>query len=322
MAIVTNTFLTFSAIGNREDLSDQIYNISPTDTPFIGNIGKNKASAVLHEWQRDALAAAAANSAVEGDDTTSSFTWTAAVATSRITNYCQISRKNVLVSGTQDAVDKAGRKKEIVLQLMKRSKELRRDMEFVLTNNQAATAGNSSTARLLRPLCAWYGDTSSPPATTTSRGTSGANGSSSAGATDGTQRALTDTLMKAGLQAAWTNGGDVDLILTGPYNKTVISGFTGNNTRMQDTSDGKLNTNIDVYKSDFGTHKIVAGRFNRDRDLHLLTTDLWAVSYLRPVQTIDIAKTGDNEKGFILAEYSLECRNDAGSCIVADLTTS
>lgn len=323
MAIITGTFLTFSAIGNREDLTDIIWNISPVDLPLQANIGKTKASAVLHEWQRDVLAAAAANAQLEGDDS-GSFTFAAAVPTVRISNRCQISWKNVIVSGTQDAVNKAGRKREITLQLMKRSKELKRDCEFVLTNNQAPVVGNSTTARALRPMDSWYGDTSSPPSTANvQRGSGGASGSSTTAATDsGTPRPLTEVLLKTVIQGAWTNGGDPDLIMPGPFNKTVISTFAGNTTRMQNTEDGKLNTAIDVYVSDFGTHKVVANKFSRDRDLHVLTTDLWAVAELRPFQTIDLAKTGDSEKGMVLREFTLECRNDAGSGIVADLTTS
>lgn len=324
-AILTNEFLTFSAVGNREDLSDVIYMISPTDTPLQANVAKNKASATKHEWQRDTLAAAADNSQLEGDDTTSSgYSFGSVTATVRINNTCQISYKNVLVSGTQDAVNKAGRRREIVYQLLKKSKELRRDMEFVLTQNHSLNQTPSSTvARTLRTLLQWMGDTSSPPNSgNVSRGSGGSNGSSTAAVTDGTQRALTEALVKAVIQAAWTNGGDPDLLMPGPFNKTVISGFTGNNTRIQDTSDGKLLAAIDIYVSDFGTHKVVPNKFSRDRDLPVLTSDLWAVSYLRPMQTIDLAKTGDNEKGMVLAEYTLECRNDAGSGIVADLTTS
>lgn len=325
MAILTNEFLTFSAVGNREDLADVIYLISPTDTPFQANIAKNKSVAVKHEWQRDALAAAAANAQLEGDDTTSSgYSFGAVTATVRLNNTCQISYKSVLVSGTQDSVSKAGRTREIVYQLMKKAKELRRDMEFTLTQNQSLnqTAG-STTARTLRTMLQWMGDTSSPPNTgNVSRGASGSNGSATAAVTDGTQRALTESLLKGVLQACWQNGGDPDLIMPGPFNKTVISGFTGNNTRIQDTQEGTLYTAIDVYVSDFGTHKVIANKFSRDRDLPVLTTDLWAVSYLRPMQTIDLAKTGDNEKGLVLAEYTLESRNDAGSGIVADLTTS
>lgn len=316
MAILTNSLLTFSAIGNREDLADTIFNIDPVETPFQGGIAKNKAEAVLHEWQTQALASAGANAALEGDDTTSSYSFTAATVTVRAVNRCQISRKDVVVSGTQDAVSKAGRAKEIVYQMVLKNKELRRDMEFVLTNNQAPVTGNNTTARQLRPALSWYSTNVS------AGGGSPANGSTTTARTDGTQRALTESLMKAQLQSAWTNGGMVDLIMCGPFNKTVISGFTGNNTRTQDTADGKLSAAIDVYESDFGIHTIKANRFSRDRDLHLLMTDMWAVSYLRPIKAIDLARTGDNEKGMILAEYTLECRNEKGSALVADLTTS
>lgn len=318
MTIIQGTFETFSAVGNREDLIDEIYIISPTDTPFQANISKVRATAVLHEWQIDTLAAAGANAQIEGDDSSTSGFFPTPSATSRISNNTQISRKTVIVSGTQDAVNKAGRKKEIVYQLMKRAKELRRDMEFVLTNNQTPvpnSSANATTARAMRPLPNWY-------STNTSRGAAGSNGSSTAAVTDGTQRVLTEGFVKSMIQSAWTQGGEPDLIMTGPFNKTVVSGFTGNNTRMQDTSDGELKSAIDIYVSDFGTHKIVPNKFSRDRDLHILTTDLWAVAYLRPMQTIDLAKTGDSEKGFVLAEYSLEARNEAGSAVVADLTTA
>ena len=312
MAIVTGEFLTFSAIGNREDLADIIYNISPTDTPFLGSIGKTKATAVLHEWQTDTLAAAAANAQLEGDDIQS---FTAVSATSRVNNLCQIAYKNVVVSGTQDAVNKAGRQREIVYQLTKRSKELRRDMEFVSTNNQAPVTGNSTTARQLRPLPSWY-------STNVQAGAGGSSGSTSTARTDGTQRALTESMVKTGLQGAWTNGGDVDMIMSGPFNKTVISGFAGNSTPIINAEDMERVATIDVYRSDFGTHKIVANRFSRDRDLHLLDTALWAASFLRPQQAIDLAKTGDSEKGMVLAEWTIEARNQAGSALVADLTTS
>src|SRR5690606_17205961 len=185
MAVIANTYLTFSAVGNREDLVDTIYNISPTDTPFQSMIGKVKATAVLHEWQPDALAAPAANAQLEGDDID---TFSAVAPPSRAQNRCQISYRNVIVSGTQDAVSKAGRKQEIVYQLMKRGKELRRDMEFILTQNQAPAVGNASTPRQLRPLCGWY-------ATNALRGAGGANGTPTAAAVDGTQRALTESMV-------------------------------------------------------------------------------------------------------------------------------
>lgn len=313
MTIVTGTFLTYSAIGNREDLTDMIYNISPTDTPFMGKIPTTKATAVKHEWQTDTLASAStSNAQLEGDD----FAYSTPAATSRINNTCQIAYKTCVVSGTQDAVNKAGRTKEMVYQMMKRAKELRRDMEAGTTGNQASVTGSSSAARQLRSLDSWY-------TTNTTRASGGSNGSSSAAATDATTPVpLTEGMLKAGIQQAWTQGGDPDLVMAGPFNKQVISSFAGNVTRTDETDDKKLNTAIDIYVSDFGSHQIVANRFSRDRDLHILTTELWAMAYLRPMFTKDIASTGDATKGAIIVEYTLESRNEAGSAIVADITTS
>ena len=255
---------------------------------------------------------------------TNSYTFTAPVYTKRLGNRTQISRKDVLVSGTQDAVAKAGRKKEMVYQLTKKAKELSRDMEYVLTQVGVNVTGSAGTAPTLASLENWYGFTTSAVTTNTSFGSGGANATNTQTTvrTDGTQRPLTESLLKGVLQGCYTNGGEPDLIMVGPFNKTVISGFTGNNTRMQDTSDKKLITAIDIYVSDFGSHKVVANRFSRDRTVNCVMTDMFAVSYLRPKQTIDLAKTGDNEKAWILAEYTLESRNDSGSGCVADVTTS
>jgi hypothetical protein len=317
---LTNTFTTFSSIGNREDLTDTIYNLSPTDTPFQANVAKGKATANLHEWQTDALAAAATNAVIEGYDVLNSgFSFQAVTPTVRLTNRCQISEKDVQVTTRQDAINKAGRKKEMVYQLLKKSKELARDMEFNLTGNYGIATGNFSVPAQYRSLETWAG------VTTTNNYAQGVGGSvSSAGApkTDGTQRALTETLLKSAIQGAWTNGGDIDLIMSGPFNKTVISTFTGNNTRTQDTSDKKLISAIDVYVSDFGTHKVVANRFSRDRTLHALMTDMFSVAYLSAKQTVDLAKTGLTEKAMIFCDYTLESRNDSGSGWVFDLTTS
>ena len=318
---LTNTFTTFSAIGNREDIANVIYNISPVDTPFQANVAKTKATAKFHEWQTDVLAAAATNAVIEGYDVLNSgFSFQAVTPTVRLGNRCQISEKDVQIAGTQDnGVDKAGRKKEIAYQLIKKNRELARDMEFNLTGNYGIATGNFSVPTQYRSLETWAGVTTT---NNYSQGTGGVVSSSGAARTNGTQRALTESLLKTAIQGAWTNGGDIDLLMPGPFNKTVISTFTGNNTRTQDTSDKKLISAIDVYVSDFGTHKVVANRFSQDRTLHCLMTDMFAVAYLRPKQTIDLAKTGDNEKAMILCEYTLESRNDSGSAWVFDLTTS
>lgn len=315
MAIIANTFLTFSAIGNREDLADKIYNISPTDVPFTSMIGKSKCSSTFTEWQTDTLAAAAANAQLQGDDVA----FAAVTPTTRVGNRTQISYKTLVISGTQEAVDKAGRNSEMVYQLNKRQKELKRDMEFVMLSNQAPVTGNSTTAPQLRPALSWY-------ATNVSAGSGAANGSASTARTDGTQRALTETLVQDAMQSAWLNGGNPGYLLCGPKQRRVISGFTGGATKFDKTEDHVLHATIDVYVGDFGRVSVVADRFIRggstaaDREIHLVDPEYWSMATLRPIKTVDLAKTGDAEKGLVIGEWTLKCHNEAASALVADLS--
>lgn len=318
MAVPTNTILTFSAIGNREDLLDRITNISPTDVPFTTMVDSTTADGTYHEWQQDALATAAANAQLQGDDVT----FAAASPTVRVGNRTQISRKEVIVSGTQEAVSKAGRNSEKVYQMSKRRDELKRDKEFVLLSNQAPVTGNSSTAPQLRPLCGWL-------TTNVDRGATGANGSSSAAATDGTQRDLTLAMVTTAQQNAWTQGGKPGFLLTGPKqrgNLTTLMG--GAATKFYAVEDKKMTATIQAFEGDFGLVKIVTDRFVRggqtgaDREVFLLDPDLWAVAYLKGRKMVgeDLARTGDNEKGFVLSEYTLVARQEAGNAGIFDLT--
>jgi hypothetical protein len=315
MAIVTNTFQTFTAIGNREDLSDIIYNISPTDTPFMSSIGKEKAEGTLHEWQTDALAAAATNAQVEGDE----IAFTAVVPTSRINNRTQISRKSVIVSGTQDTVNTAGRNQELAYQISKNAKELKRDMELVLCNNQSAAVGGAAAARTSSGLASWI---------QTNINAIGANGAvggvDTPGIlrTNGTQRAFTEAQLKGVAASTWNSGGDPSMIMLGSFNKQKLSGFTGGSTKMTQADDKKLVAAIDIYESDFGSMTVVPNRFSRSRDVFVLQPDMWAVAYLRDFQMMDLAKTGDAQKKAMLAEYTLVAKNEAANGAIFDLTTA
>ncbi len=318
MALPTNTFTTYSAVGNREDLSDMIFRIDPVDTPFMTGVEKSKATAVLHEWQTQALAAANGNNAqLEGDDASADAT----TPTVRLGNICQISRKVPQVSGTQQAVEHAGRDNEMAYQEMLKGLELKRDMESVLCGtNQAKNAGNATTARLGASLLSWI-------KSSTSKGAGGADPSAADGTgtrTDGTQRAFTEANLKSVLQSIWNAGGKPDTIMTGGFNKQTFSTFTGRATPIEETKGKKIIASVDVYDSDFGTQKVVANRFQRARDVLVLQMDMWAIAYLngRKMVSIPLAKTGDSERKEILSEYTLEARNEKASGGVFDNTTS
>lgn len=53
MAVPTNTLVESAIDSKREDLMNIIYDISPTDTPFVSNVGRSDATAALHEWSVD-----------------------------------------------------------------------------------------------------------------------------------------------------------------------------------------------------------------------------------------------------------------------------
>ena len=313
MAQPTNTFDTYDSVGEREDLSDVIYNISPTDTPFLSSAAKTSSTAVLHEWQTDALASAStSNAVIEGDEATLD----AVTATTRLSNSCQIMDKTVVITGTQEAVDKAGRASELAYQIAKKAKELKRDMEAQITTNNAEVTGSATAAREMGSLGAWV-------ASNDVMGTSGTSGSvGNTARTDGTQRAFTEDLLKSVIKSVWNEGGDPTMIMVGPFNKQKLSGFTGNSTRFDAGADATLYTSVDVYASDFGQLQVVPNRFSRDRDCYVLDMNYWGIAFLRDFSMHELSKTGDSEKRQLLVEATLESRNEAASGLVADLTTS
>jgi len=275
------TYQTYTSIGNREDLSDVIYNISPTETPFMSSIGKTKATATYHEWQTDSLAAAAANAVVEGD-TASDITIS---PTTRVGNRTQISSKTIKISGTMEAINKAGRKSEKAYQLAKVSAEIKRDMEKALLSNTVASAGNATTARTLGGLQTWLN----------SNYVGGTNGTAgSLGTTarvSGTDAAFTETMLKTAVKSAFTNGGNPTVLMTTPTQKVNVSAFTGVAAQRYMATGDKPTTIIgaaDIYLSDFGTLSVVPNRFmtadsgDSGEQAFVLDPEYAAVAYLRP----------------------------------------
>lgn len=334
MAIITNTaeYLnravteTGDVAGGREDLSDVIYNISPTETPFMSNIGRSKATSVRHEWQTDALAAATTNAQDQGRDysgTSTTFPIGSVTATLRASNVTQICAKSFIIAGTTEALLKAGRKSEVAYQMAKKGKELKRDIEYNMTGVKTSTVvAVSGTGGKSRSLEAWM-------YTNDGHQLVGTTGSTSSNATtgivDGTQRNLTEDLVRTQISNIWTQGGDPEMILCGPVNKQNISSqFAGIATLYREANAGPATIvgASDMYVSDFGELKIVPSRFTRDRTISIISKDMWAVAYLRPFQKIKLAKTGDNEKALLLAEWTLESRQQAASGKVADLNTT
>jgi hypothetical protein len=306
MSAPSNTYLTTAAIGNREDLTDVISRIDPTETPVYSLCGKEKATATLHEWQTQALAAAASNAQAEGDD----FSAVAVTPTVRLTNRTQISTKGIVISGTQEKVDKAGRSSEIDYQMALKGLEMRRDIEFGVTQNDVT----ATSPRKSRGLLGWTVDNTSKASDTTLASYSG-----NTGVTDGTTRSFTEAQLKTVLQLIFTAGGKPDTISMGAAAKQTFSGFTGGANRNDNSEDKKVTAAVEVYVSDFGTLKAVPNLFQRTRDVFILESDKLAIAWLRPIFKKEIAATGDSEKAMLIGEWTLENKNPKAHGAIYDI---
>ncbi len=236
-------------------------------------------------------------------------------------NYVQISRKTVVLSATEEVVNKAGRKSELAYQLAKKGAELKRDMELVMVQSQVASAGSTSAARTTGSVLAFIktntDTTGTDPSYTTLPNSL---------RTDGTVRAFTETILKNVIQKTWTSGGTPKILMTGPVNKQRVSGFAGIAATRYNIEGGAKPATIvgaaDIYVSDFGNVTVVANRFQRERDALVLDPEYASVAYLRPFQQIELAKTGDAEKRLLIVEYGLKITSENAHGLAADLTTS
>lgn len=311
MAKVTNAFDTYTATADREDLSNIIYNISPMQTPFMSSIGTRNVKNVVFDWQTESLPTPSGTGQLEGFELSRA----ASTATARVSNVCQISYRDATVTGSQDAADAAGKRSEMAHQLAIMAKALKRDMEEALSQKGAKTTGNATTARQTGGFESWI-------TTNDSRGTNGASTGGGAAPTDGTQRALTETLLKDVLELMFASGAEPNLAICGPHNKQVISGFTGRSQARQMVDANTVEASVSIYSSDFGELKIVPSNRSRERSLLLVDPEFAKVSYLRSFDTIDIATIGDAETKMIVVEYGLEVGNEAAHGVVADLSVS
>lgn len=304
------------ADANREDLSDMIFNVDPSEVPILSAMKKKKATNTNHEWNEDALTApSATNAAVEGADMGTP----ADDGTTRLGNYTQILTKDAIVTGTQEfGVNRVGSGKEMARQMVKKMKEIKTDWEMsAIGANNAKAAGSASVAREMGSIQTYL-------ITNPIAGVGGSDGAGNGAAarTDGTQRALTEALLTTELQACFDSGANPKLAVCGSHVKGVISTFTGGGTRYVDTDNKKLINSIDVYVGDFHTLKVVPSRHVRARDLLLLDPEYMACADLRAASASKIAPTGDAVKRQIVWESTLEVCTEKAHGAVYDLSTS
>ena len=320
MTVPTNTVQRAALIGVREDLIEKISNVDPTETPFMNNIGTGTAKQTFHEWQTDSLVAAnGTNVAIEGDDATNDVR----PLTKRMGNYTQLSRKVVQVSDTADAVNKAGRAKQMAYEMAKMAPELRRDMETRLCGNFAAVPGTGGVAGQASGAVAMVRTNASRGATGTAATLSGTtSGYINAVGTAGTLRAVTEAMLKSAMQLAWTAGGKPKIALMSGTIKQTASTFTGiaQQRREVGNSAATIIGAADVYVSDFGDIAFVPSRFTTGRDVLVYDPSLFTTCYLQPLQDKPLAENGNSARRLMWGEYTLRCENELGSAVIADVT--
>jgi hypothetical protein len=312
MAILTNTLQRSSVIGVREELSDMISRITPVDVKFMSSIKKKSCSNTFFEWQTDSLGTPANNAQIDGDDAS----FTAVAQPTRVGNHTQISSKTFIISDTSNAVNRAGARSEKAREIAKQADALKRDMEFALWNN---TTFSSSATRQTRGVQGWL-------ATNCSFGAGGAAPviSTNTAPVAGTNRALTEALVKTQCQNIFSQGGSPNTLYVTPAHKMLFSGLTFNATRFQKAEGAALNAAVDVYINDFYELKVVPSRIMAlgasNAIAAIIDHDQFALRTLRPYEVRDLAKTGDADKSQLIVEYGLECTNEAASAQIRDLT--
>ncbi len=332
MAQITNTHETYpgtgSAKGNQEELSDVIHMTTPEETPFLSLIGRKPCNSVKPEWLNDDIEAIdLSNNDPEGDD----WSFDAITPPNRVNQYTQISSKKLIVSRTQDSVDKAGRKSDTAYELSKKGVALRCDMETICLANQASSAGSAdgATNRKLGGFRAWLETNDSIEAGGGSGGFS--SGIVTAATDSATQRAFTKTLLDDAILATYNSGGNPKVLMVSPYVKQVFS-------RMLDGSDvvalrnavseKKKRTIIgtaEVYLSDFGSLDVVPNRqmaragATVARNAYLIDPAAIRLGILDDIKVETPAKTGDSTKKVLVCEYTLVVNTEKAHGVVADL---
>ena len=315
MALPADTLSSFTAIGNREDLSSIVYDISPSETPFLSAIPKVKATGTKHEWQTTALTAPSGSNAVlEGDDATTD----AATLNARVYNYRQISDKVARVTGTQEAVDNAGKKAKMAAQMEMRMKELKTDVETTLLANVASVAGNATLAPRSAGLQAWIKTNIDKASDATACAGNGTDLH-----TDGTARALQESQVEAVLALAWANGGNPTLGVLNAFQKRKFAAFSGSSTKTSNGDAKKVVNSVDIYIDPLGNEvRLVPCRHVPTDVIYFVDPEMVKFAVLRDFRSSDLAKTGDSERKQILVEYTLEVCNEKAHAMVSDLAVA
>jgi hypothetical protein len=324
---VTNAFTTYAAVGNREDLSNAIYNIDPFDTPVTSAVKRRNVKNRLFDWQTEFLPTVAPayptagfNAQLEGFSLANS----PAQPTVRQNNVTQISERDATVSGSQEESDAAGKSSEMAHQMAMAAKVLKSDMEVALCSRQQRVNGDDAgpVARVTEGIAHWLARAKdrtgavngaiAPGTVTTGVPTvPGAVPGDSAftAVAAGSQVSITEAMLGAAMQLAYTNGASPSLWVVPPGIKRTISTFVGRSTTQVLVGKTEVVSTVDVLATDFGRVKVIPSRWLAPDIALLIDPDYIAVAFFRSFRQYLMARTGDAETRLIVVEWGMEMRN-------------
>lgn len=314
-----NTLITPSIVKVAEDVENKIYNFNPDDAPLLSLIERDSCDNVYFEWQRDAYRTPdPTRAAIEGADAA----YALQTEPSLLNNRTQIFQDTVSVSNTAERVKKYGRAKESKRLLAKKMIELKRDIEAAALSGGATVTGTSGVAARMRGLYGFI--------TNADVGATGAapNPVTNTAPVSGTDRSVTETMLKTGLQTAYQNGGSGSIVMCSPAHKVKISTFTGNVQRTNEVgtkAPAVLNAAFDFYRSDFGVTKVIPNRVQTvaaaglNDTIYILDADKLALSQLRPFESEQMATVGDATNWQVRTEVSLRVRDEKPLYQITDI---
>ena len=314
MAKVANAMTTYDAKGNREDLSNSIYNIDPFDTPVMSLAKRRNVKNRTFDWQSENLPTVDEDNAqVEGFENENQ----ASTPTVRLTGVTQISKRDATVTGSQEESDAAGKGSEMAHQMAMKSKVLKSDMEKIMSGRQPRNDGEDTTpaARRTEGIAHWiargadrsnvqgthvFGVTAGLPTTSTGAFAAVAGGS---------QVAFTELMLGDALEEAYENGAEPTVLVVPPGVKRTVSTFAGRSSSQVLVGKSEVIATVDIIATDFGRIKAIPSRW-LPKDVGLLLDPRYlAVAFFRNFRQFQIAKKGDAETRVILAEWGIEMRN-------------
>jgi hypothetical protein len=263
------------------------------------------------------------------------YTFDPSIVPSRVKNHTQIFTRSGVVSETQEAVDDAGNAAKLRHQKVLKGLALKKDVEYAIFNNQASVGGTTRKSAGLPSFIT----------SNVSRGAGGVNGGYNTGtgltaaATNGTQRAFTQTLLDSIMLTMKLNGAKPRMGYVSPYLKSVFVSFISNPnnaTQRYAVTDGKNNSiisNADIYEGPHGVLVIkedeqlarnsnIANPGNpaTARNIFMMDPEFAEWLWLRPIANVpDLANTHDAKKFVIKGEGCLKVKNEKAHAIIADV---